>query len=260
MFGLFKKNKVLPTFAPLITDMHSHLLPQVDDGSKSLDMSLSVLEIMKKVGFSEARLTPHYQYPRFPNEEPDILRRFETFCKEVDAHRGEKEMPLLKAISGEYRVDTGFDARARSKELLTFFFADRSRGSEKGLLLLEFSLHQPMMGVEEVLFERQMEGYDLILAHPERYPYYDSHSQVLEQLKEAGVYFQVNILSLEGFYGESARRKAFDFINNGWVEFLGTDMHNPAYAEALRRASVNKAIVKLMEKTEFLNKELAVAE
>ncbi|MCR4829181.1 MAG: hypothetical protein K5864_06945 [Bacteroidales bacterium] len=257
MFNFLKKKpQVLPTFAPLVTDMHSHLLPRVDDGSNSLEMSMEVLAMMKQVGFEEARLTPHYQYPRFPNEEQDILRRFESFCAEVDQHRGERAMPLLKGVSGEYRVDSGFDDRARSKELLTFHFADPDEGAPKGLLLVEFSLHQPMLGVENVLFDRQMEGYDLILAHPERYPYYDSNSKMMEQLKEAGVYFQVNILSLEGFYGDAARKKAFTMIENGWVEFLGTDMHNTTYSEGLRRASVNKSIIKLMEKEEFLNAKL----
>ena len=101
-----------------------------------------------------------------------------------------------------------------------------------------------------------MEGYDVIIAHPERYPYYDSHSEELEQFKEQGIYLQVNILSLDGFYGEAAQRKAFDYIENGWVEFLGTDMHNVMYAEALRHASTNRKIIQLLEKTEFENKNL----
>ena len=81
---------------------------------------------------------------------------------------------------------------------------------------------------------------------------------MLEQLKEQGVYFQCNVLSLDGFYGEVAQRKAFEFIENGWVEFLGTDMHNVEYALALRHASTNKKIIKLMETTDFENKNLAV--
>ncbi len=256
MFGFFKKKSIQPTFAPLVTDMHSHLLPQVDDGSKSLEESLEVLEAMKKVGFDEVRLTPHYQYPRFPNTEEDILERYKNFCAEVDRYSQDKKLPQLKGISGEYRIDDGFAERAQEGKMLTTHFADPKQGSKKGLLLLELSLHQQVMGMDQVIFDRQMEGYDIILAHPERYPYYDGHSQKLEQLKEQGVYFQVNILSLDGFYGEAAKKKAFDFLNNGWVEFLGTDMHNVMYAEALLHAAGNKKIIQLLEKETFLNSKL----
>lgn len=257
IFHFFKEKKIPAAFAPLRTDMHCHLLPQVDDGSKSLEESLEMLETMKEVGFEEVRLTPHYQIPRFPNTEEDILRRFNNFCAEVDANKGDKDLPVMKGVSGEYRIDSGFRGRIENKEeMLTFRFADEKKGSEKGLLLVELSLHQPYMGVEQVMFDLQMAGYDVVLAHPERYPYYDSHSSELEQLKEQGIYFQANILSLDGFYSESARKKAFDYIENGWIEFLGTDLHNPMYAKALQHAACNKKIIQLIEKEEFENKNL----
>lgn len=250
-----KRKEIKPIFAPLKTDMHSHLLPLVDDGSKSLEESLHILEIMKKVGFDEARLTPHFQYPRFPNKEDDINKRFANFCNEVDSNRSTNDMPLLKAVSGEYRIDSSFKERINSTEMLTLKFQDKKKDG-KGLLLVELSLHQPMMGIEEIIFDLQMAGYEVILAHPERYPYYDRHSDVLERLKEQGVYFQANILSLDGFYSEVAKKKAFDFIENGWIEFLGTDMHNIMYGQALLHAAGNKKIAQLLEKEQFLNSRL----
>lgn len=259
MFGLFKKNKILPTFAPLVTDMHCHLLPLVDDGSKSLEESLEIMETMKATGFQEILLTPHFQHPRFPNRKDDILERFKNFCEEVKVNKGDRDIPVMKNVSGEYRIDDGFEDYVENKELLTYHFADPNRGSEKGLLLIEFSLHQKSMGLDEVVFNRQMEGYDIILAHPERYPYFDSHSDLIEQFKEQGVYFQVNILSLDGFYGEASQKKAFDYIENGWVEFLGTDMHNVMYADALKHSSCNKKIIKILETKEFENKNLVIA-
>lgn len=258
MFDFLKRNKTLPTFAPLVTDIHCHLLPRVDDGSKSLEESIEVMETMKAVGYEQIRLTPHFCYPRFPNDEDDILERYKNFCAEVDANRGGHELPRMTGCTGEYQIDEGFQGHVDSGKLLTYRFADPKRGSEKGILLVEFSLRHKRMGLDEAIFARTMEGYDVILAHPERYPYFDSRSSFLEQLKEQGVYFQVNVLSLDGFYGPEAQKKAFDYIENGWVEFLGTDMHNVGYAIALRHASTNKKIIKLMEKTEFLNAKLAV--
>ena len=256
MFGLFRKKETPRTFAPLVTDMHCHLLPQVDDGSRSLEESLDVMEVMKEVGFEEIRLTPHYQYPRFQNNETDIVARYEDFRAGVERHRESRNLPTLRGVTGEYRIDDGFRANVERGQLLTYRFADPSRGSAKGLLLLELSLHQPYMGFEERIFEMQMDGYDVILAHPERYPYFSSHSELLVRLKEQGVYFQANILSLDGFYGDEARKKAFDFIENEWVEFLGTDMHNMIYAQALRHAAGNRKIQQLLEKREFENRNL----
>ena len=85
---------------------------------------------------------------------------------------------------------------------------------------------------------------------------YSSSSHVLQHLKDMGVYFQINILSLSGFYGEGPRRKAFEMVENGWVEFMGTDMHNTIYAQALIDATHDHKIERLMEKHTFMNSQL----
>ena len=120
-------------------------------------------------------------------------------------------------------------------------------------VLVEFSLHQQVIGLDQVMFDLQMKNYEIILAHPERYPYYSGTSSKLQHLKDMGINFQVNILSLSGFYGESPKRKAFEMIEKGWVEFMGTDMHNTLYAQALIDATHDRKIIKLMEKHKFLN-------
>lgn len=260
MFDFLKKNRVSPIYSPLVTDMHCHLLPLVDDGSKSLEESLEVMETMKQCGFKEIRLTPHFCYPRFPNKADDIRERYKNFCAEVEANKGTRDIPIMTSVTGEFQVSDGFDEYMNSGQLMTYRFSDPKRGSEKGMVLIEFSLHQKRMGLEDTVFKLQMEGYDVILAHPERYPYYDAHDDNLEQFKEQGVYLQVNILSLDGFYGESAQKKAFEYIENGWVEFLGTDMHNLMYAQALKHSTNNKKIIKLLDKYEFENKNLAIGE
>lgn len=262
MFGLFnisKKNNTgtkIETFAPLVTDMHCHLLPLVDDGSKSLDESIEVLKTMKEVGFEEVRITPHYTHPRFPNREDDIVEKYRKFYTDVNNMSEDCQLPMLKGVTGEYRIDDGFPGYVESGKMLTYRFADPSKGAPKGLLLIELSLHMASMDFDRTIFDLQMDGYDIILAHPERYPYFNLHSAELEQLKEQGVYFQTNILSLDGFYGEEPRKKAFEFIDAGWIEFLGTDMHNVVYAQGLRHAAANKKIRHLLEKVEFENSNL----
>ena len=113
-----------------------------------------------------------------------------------------------------------------------------------------------MMGSDELIFDLQMKGYEVILAHPERYPYLNVNGMRMEQLKNQGVYFQINSLSLGGFYGDDAKQRAFEMLERGWVEFMGTDTHNTMYAQALRDLTHNCKVVKVMEKYQFLNNTL----
>ena len=113
-----------------------------------------------------------------------------------------------------------------------------------------------MMGCDEMIFDMQMKGYEVILAHPERYPYLNIDGPRMEQLINQGVYLQCNILSLGGFYGEEAKRRAMAMIERKWVSFLGTDCHNELYAKALIDLSRNRKVERILEKYEFMNKEL----
>ncbi|MCQ2273726.1 MAG: hypothetical protein MJZ86_02920 [Bacteroidales bacterium] len=246
MFGFFKKyhKKPRPIYEALGTDIHCHLLPNVDDGSKSAVESATYLGIMKEAGFSNIILTPHFQDRNYTNVEEDILNRFETFKKDVEKY----PTPNLVGVAGEYRFDTKFRQRVKDRKFL--FINDK-------FLLFELNMGTEIIGVEEVLFEIQTDDVlrdkDIILAHPERYNYYSSHAKTLERLKDMGIYFQVNILSLSGFYGESERKKGFEMINNGWVEFLGTDLHTNLYSQALIDSTYDKDIEKLLNKHTFYN-------
>ena len=251
MFEFLKRNKknknVEPIFESLGVDMHCHLVPQVDDGSRSLQETMDCIEVMKRVGYNKMYITPHFQHPRFPNTEEDITNRYNRLRSELKDNGVDME---LMGIGGEYRIDDSFADRVANPKFLQI-------GRKNKYLLLELSLHQVRMGIEETLFDLMMKGYEVILAHPERYPYYSAISRKLHDMKEQGVYFQCNVLSLSGFYGEAAQNKAFAFIENGWVEFLGTDMHNTMYAGALLDCAANKKVQKLMQNHTFLNsKEL----
>lgn len=247
MFEFLKRKPQIarPIFESLGTDMHCHLIPTVDDGSKSEDETYLCLSTMRDAGYNKVICTPHFQYPRFPNEEEDIKERYQ-YLSEGLSKRGIDGITLA-GVGGEYRIDSGFPERMEAGKFL--LVAGR-------YLLCEFSLHQQLMGLDETLFDLQMKGYEIILAHPERYPYYSSQSHRLEHFKEMGIYFQVNVLSLSGFYGESPRVKAFEMIDKGWVEFLGTDMHNTLYARALVDATYDRKIERMMSHTTFMNAEL----
>jgi tyrosine-protein phosphatase YwqE len=245
LFNLFKrKYEPRPIFAPLGTDMHCHLIPKVDDGSKCYEESIECLNTLKAVGYNKVIITPHFQHPRFPNKEDDIVRRYEDL-KHKAAEAGVQIE--IAGIGGEYRIDSGFAPRLENPQFL------QVAGK---YVLVEFSLHQQMMGSDELIFEMQMKGYEIILAHPERYPYLNVFGSRMEQLKNQGVFFQINALSLGGFYGEEAKKRAYEMLDRGWVEFMGTDTHNTMYAQALSDLSRDRKVEKVLEKYQFMNNTL----
>ena len=244
-FNLFKRKlEPRPIFAALGTDMHCHLVPKVDDGSKCMEESIDCLNTLKAVGYNKVIITPHFQYPRFPNDEDDITRRYNEL--KAEAKKAGVEIEMI-GVGGEYRIDSGFNKRLENPRFLMV-------GGK--YVLVEFSLHQQMMGCDEMIFDMQMKGYEVILAHPERYPYLNLQGTRMEQLKNQGVYFQINVLSLGGFYGDEAKHKAYDMLEAGWVEFMGTDTHNTMYAQALTELSRDRKVEKVLEKYEFMNKTL----
>ncbi|MBR6048673.1 MAG: hypothetical protein IKP83_00740 [Bacteroidales bacterium] len=245
LFNLFnRKYEPRPIFAVLGTDMHCHLVPKVDDGSKCVEESVECLKTLKAVGYNKVIITPHFQTPRFENDEDDIKRRYEELKRQATEAGVDIEMV---GVAGEYRIDSGFKKRLENPRFLKI--------SDK-YVLVEFSLHQQMMGCDEMIFDMQMKGYEVILAHPERYPYLNVNGVRMEQLKNQGVFFQINVLSLGGFYGEEAKRRAYEMLERGWIEFMGTDTHNTMYAQALRDLSCNRKVEKVLEKYTFMNDTL----
>ena len=245
MISLFKRHKNIETFAPLGTDMHCHLLPNVDDGSTSVDETVSCLKIMKTLGFKKVLLTPHFQ-ARYPNEENDIQRRFTELKKELKSV-DPSTIPEVTSIAGEYRFDPAFERLPEENRVLTL------PGKR---LLCELSLHNNNYTPIEIFKRYISAGYTLILAHPERYPYLGVHSPEIIKMKDIGMYFQINTLSLNGFYGGAAKDKGFAYINSGMAEYLGTDTHNMRYINALTETANNRQVQKIMESHTFLNSQL----
>ncbi len=246
----FLKSKKTPTdiLKVLQTDMHCHLVPYIDDGSKSEEESLHCLKRLQEAGYKKVYLTPHFCFPRYPNEEDDIRRRYDELCEIVEKRRAEEQLTIeLAGIAGEYRIDDGFAARLQANKFLRI--ADK-------YVLIELSLHQHRMGLANIVFDLQMKGHEVILAHPERYPYYSAYSKTLSELRDAGVEFQLNFLSLTGFYGGDAQKRANEYLQKGWIDYLGSDMHNEMYADAVADACKNKNLRKVLEKYTFRNSTL----
>lgn len=190
------------------TDWHSHILPGVDDGIKTMEDAIAVLEEYERMGFKKVWLTPHVMED-YPNETEDLKKRFEELKA---AWKGNVEL----ALASENMLDNLFEERLEKNNFLPI-------GQDGSALLVETSYYTPPYAMDEMLEKARAKGYNLVLAHPERYRYMEEKDY--KKYKEKGLLFQMNILSLVGAYGESAKKKAEWLLSKDMVDFFGTDVH-----------------------------------
>ena len=190
------------------TDWHSHILPGVDDGIKTIEESLEVLQEYENLGFKKVWLTPHVMED-YPNETETLRKKFEELKAQW---QGNMEI----ALASENMLDNIFEERLEKNDFLPI-------GEAGDHLLVETSYYTPPYAMDEMLEGARKKGYNLILAHPERYRYMEEKDYV--KLKEKNIKFQLNLLSLVGAYGEQARKKAEWLISKDMVDLLGSDVH-----------------------------------
>ncbi len=191
-----------------MTDWHSHILPGVDDGFKSLEDSLAVLDMYQEAGIREVWLTPHVMED-IPNTTDGLRQRFDELRK---AYRGR----VILRLAAEYMLDTLFEDRLDRDDLLPI-------GQEGRHLLVETSCFNPPANMLAILTGIKSRGYYPVLAHPERYVYMGMQDYSL--LSDSGVKFQLNLGSLAGMYGSQAAKKAVRLLRNGYYDITGTDLH-----------------------------------
>ena len=200
------------------TDMHSHLVPGIDDGAKDLNESLDLIRQLQQLGFSRIITTPHIRPEYFPNTPKIILAAFEKLKAAVDAEGIAVEL----AVAAEYFVDYEFMEHLKTEQLLTFSGAK---------VLVETSTIAAPPNFQDIVFQLRLSGYQPVLAHPERYLHMDL--QTFQKLKDLGCEFQLNIMSLNGHYGSKVKKHAELLIQNGLVSYFGTDCHNLHHTQVL---------------------------
>lgn len=208
MFGLFQRRKSILEAGLLkgTVDNHSHILYGLDDGVKSREDSLSILAYLEEQGVSELWCTPHIMED-VPNTTEAIRTRFGEL---ESVYRGGVRLRL----AAEYMIDNLFEERLSRKDLL--FHGDDT-------VLVETSSVSPPINLWEVLETMLKMGYRPLVAHPERYRYMERSDYA--RLHEMGCLFQMNLPSIVGFYGESARNRAMDLLDKGWYAMTGSDCH-----------------------------------
>ena len=208
MLGLFNRRRSLLESGLLkgAVDQHSHILYGLDDGVKTQEDSLAILRFLEEQGVSEVWFTPHVMED-VPNTTEGIRARFEEL---KSVYRG----GLRFHLAAEYMIDTLFEERLAARDLLT-------HGNDT--VLVETSAVAPPINLWEVLETMRKAGYRPLIAHPERYRYMEKADY--KRLHDMGCVLQMNLPSIVGFYGESARERALDLLDKGWYSMVGSDCH-----------------------------------
>ncbi len=242
MFSFFKKKKeILPL--PYSTDIHSHLVPGVDDGAKNTDTALFLIGKMKEWGIKHIVTTPHRTDEVFENDPESIS----PYYNKVKNNVAIQYPDMTFTHSFEYRLDEGF-MRLRDEEKLVPF--------GDNYLLVENSFIQPLWNLDELLYSLRLKGYKPILAHPERYTYYLNNKKAYEELHESGCLFQVNLLSLAGTYGKEVQNLTLWFLEKGYLDFLSTDLHHRQHAALIDEFLKSSAYKKLLPRLQYLQNDL----
>jgi tyrosine-protein phosphatase YwqE len=225
VFSLFKKKNAVQK-SPLKVDMHSHLLAGLDDGVKSLEEAKEVIKDLAEMGFEKLITTPHIMNDTYRNDAKGI----QNGLVELQQHLAKNSINIKLQAAAEYYLDEFLYARIINKQpLLTF--------GEKYLLFETNFISEPLQ-MKEFIFQASSQGYRLVLAHPERYGYLTMDKA--EDLRNRGVFFQLNSLSIGGMYSKSVQKMALQLIDKGWVDFLGSDCHNAVQSKMLKALQKNK--------------------
>jgi len=215
--SLFQSSKNVPAypgFSWLAQDIHSHILPGIDDGSPDIETSLQLLQSLSDAGISRFICTPHVIGDMYHNNPQTINDALARLKKAV--HQNGLQVEISAAA--EYMLDDHFMELLRKKEPLMKL--------TKNYILTELSYSTPPTRLEEISFEININNYIPLMAHPERYSYYHRNYESYARLKELGFLLQVNLLSLTGYYGKNVTKAAKYILENNLADFVGSDLHH----------------------------------
>lgn len=225
----FKKNKaILKDLIPEgFTDIHSHLLPGIDDGAKTIEDTIFLINSLKDFGFEKFITTPHTFSGFWDNTKEGILTKENETLRMLSA----KGLNLNLRAASEYLLDDHFASLFKKGEILPL---------KDNLVLVEMSYLNAPIQLYDLLFDLQVAGYKPVLAHPERYLFYHKKLEEYKKLKNAGCYLQLNLLSTVGYYGNEVTDIANKLLDSGLYDFVGSDVHHSKHINAFE----NKVLLK----------------
>lgn len=203
-------------------DIHSHLMPGIDDGAQTIEDTLQLVQSLKSFGFSNFITTPH-TFSGFWDNTKESIQLKEAETKKLLL---ENQINNPFRAASEYMMDDSFVSLFQNEALLTL---------KDNLVLVEMSYINAPIQLYDILFDLQVAGYKPLLAHPERYLFYHNNFSEYLKLKNAGCQFQLNLLSVVGYYGKEVAETAQKLLSKGLIDFVGSDVHHEKHIQAFDR-------------------------
>ncbi|WP_316633662.1 CpsB/CapC family capsule biosynthesis tyrosine phosphatase [uncultured Flavobacterium sp.] len=194
-------------------DIHSHLLPGIDDGAKTIADTATLAKSFAEIGVTQFITTPHISHYIW-NNSPEIIIKKQQETKLL-LKKDNIIIPFQAAA--EYFMDDWFENHFKNEKLLTL---------KDNYVLVEMSYINAPVQLYKILFDLQIAGYIPVLAHPERYLFYHKNLNEYDKLKKAGCLFQLNLLAVVGYYGNEVTKIAEQLLKKGMYDFVGTDVHH----------------------------------
>ncbi|WP_341221439.1 tyrosine-protein phosphatase [Polaribacter atrinae] len=233
---IFFKKKGIPLidfFPKGFIDIHSHLLPGIDDGAKNLDTSIALITKMRSYGIKNIITTPHVLGDLYQNSSDTIKNKLKEVQEELQ-RRNITDVSIHAAA--EYMMDEQFSELLEKNDILTL---------KDNYVLVEMSYFSAPINLYEILFEIQVKGYKPVLAHPERYNFFHNDFNHYYKLKKAGCLFQLNLLSLTEQYGKGVQKMSEKILKENLYDFAGTDVHHKNHLELLKKIGTKKNLEKI---------------
>lgn len=223
MLNIFKSKTLLKDLIPdHHIDIHSHLLPGIDDGARTFEDTLRLTRALQSFGISQFITTPHIIQHVWNNTHEQILAKKMTTV--IALEKNNIIVPLRAAA--EYLMDDEFVRLFQSGNLLTL---------KDKYVLVEMSYINAPIQLYSILFDLQVAGYIPVLAHPERYLFYHNNFNEYLKLKRAGCLFQLNLLSVVGYYGAAITKTATELLQKGMYTYVGSDVHHDNHIAAFEQ-------------------------
>lgn len=246
MFNFFfKRQQVNADISFIKTDMHSHLLPGIDDGVPQKEQSIQFMQALMQLGYTSFICTPHILHTVHNNSKSTILPALQTVQTTINA----AGLDIKVSAAAEYMVDEYVEQELKKTEEVLHFNKN---------VLIEMSYAAPSPNIEEVLFNLKLNGWQPVLAHPERYNYFHDKWTSYERLIDMGCEFQLNLLSLSDYYGPSVKAMAEKLIKKQMVHWLGTDLHHQKHLRAIQLLLTEKRFYDLLKDVPFKNASLVM--
>lgn len=242
---IFKKEPKLPpiSFSAFGTDIHSHLIPGIDDGAADMEASIEMIKKFKELGFKKIITTPHTMSDFYKNTPEIILEKLE----EVRTELKNQHIDIKINAASEYNLDDGLAKLIDNKQVLTM-------GDSYVLFELPFMSEPP--NFQEIVFQFQTNGFKPILAHPERYTFWYDNFEIYDELRAKGILLQLNLLSLTGHYSPQTKKIAEKMVEANLIDAIGTDCHRIEHLQLLEKFATNKYFHQLANQENLFNKKV----